>query len=393
MALRVVHVVRKLDPGGVETWLLQLINYFDRSRCLLDVAVTSNEAGAFNEKFRAQGVKIHKLGSPRNPIRLQANFSRINKLHGPYQVLHSHLHHFSGVMALIAAREGIPHRITHSHSDTRTAPTGLGRIAYLRIMKWLVNRYGTLHLAVGEGAASALHGSKWRESQNVVISRCGVDFGRFMSTADARGLRSSLGIPEGSLVLGTAGRLVPVKNQTFMIEVRKRVLERQPNSYLVIVGDGPLRNLLQAKAKSLVVEGRLRLLGPRIDVPEILANVFDLFLLTSIYEGLPLSVLEAQAAGLPCIISRSITKECIVVQGLVQMLDLEAGPERWALEVFELSRSPRTGRTEALSTMVASDFSIHKNVKQLSRYYSALFSSASREANLGHFSTCPVSIL
>src|SRR5690606_8081717 len=106
----------------------------------------------------------------------------------------------------------------------------------------------------------------------------------------------------------------------FMIEVLKRVLERQPNSYLVIVGDGPLRNLLQAKAKSLVVEGRLRLLGPRIDVPEILAKVFDLFLLTSIYEGLPLSVLEAQAAGLPCIISRSITKECIVVQGLVQML-------------------------------------------------------------------------
>src|SRR5690606_31255122 len=130
------HVVKQLNPGGVETWLLNLVRVLDRTELEVDVAVTSQEPGLLEDAFRAEGVRIHRLGSPRNFPAVYRAFKLANKAYGPYDVLHSHLHYFSGVILLLGAIEGIRCRISHSHTDTRESDgKTLGRRLYTQLMK------------------------------------------------------------------------------------------------------------------------------------------------------------------------------------------------------------------------------------------------------------------
>lgn len=374
MTIRVLHVVKQLNPGGVETWLLNLIRVLDRTELEVDVAVTSQEPGLLEDAFRAEGVRIHRLGSPRNFPAFYRAFKLANKAYGPYDVLHSHLHYFSGVILLLGAIEGIRCRISHSHTDTRESDgKTLGRRLYTQLMKFLIMATGTSHLAVGSEAAEALYGEDWREKRSIRISRCGIDVSRFIPKADnrevGRRLRSEFGISGQSLIVGTVGRLVKEKNQLFLIEVFKELLKLREDAHLVIAGDGPLRELLTARASLLGVADRVVILGNRQDVPELLTSLFDIFLLPSRVEGLPLAALEAQAAGLPCMLSSRITKEAIVVDENVRTIELTAGPNAWASELVSFLERPRLSREEALRKMLESQFAINVNARELQEIY------------------------
>lgn len=374
--LRVLHVVRKLDPGGVETWLCQLLECFDRSRFKIDIAVTCDEPGRLEPKVRRLGARVHRLGHPRNLLRFARRFRQIVGAFGPYRVVHAHLHHFSGILAWLAAREGIPHRITHSHSDRRHAEgRGIIRQTYLAGMKALVRRYGTLHLAVSSEAAEALYGPRWRDLSDVAISRCGLDFRRFGEVQKRRDelrrqLRAELGVPSRALVVGTVGRLVEVKNQAFLVDLLRELRRAGHDAYLVIAGDGPLRGRLVGRAQEIGVEANMRLLGIRQDIPELLSSLYDVCVLPSLYEGLPLVALEAQAAGVPLLMSSNVTAECIVIKDLVRRLPLDDGPRRWAEILAELAHLRQAiDAGGCWKVMEESSFSIRSNVEELARFY------------------------
>ena len=154
-SLRILHVLKGMDRGGIETWLMHVLRKTDRERFRFDFMTGTLQPCAYDDELRSMGCGIHPCLDASRPWIYARNFFRIIRRQGPYDVIHSHVHHYSGFVCWLARRAGIPVRMVHSHSDTRSqeATAGLARHAYLRIMERLVSRYATAGLACSREAA------------------------------------------------------------------------------------------------------------------------------------------------------------------------------------------------------------------------------------------------
>ena len=138
--MRILHVLGKLDYGGVETWLVQVLRHIDRQKYQMDFLVHTTDPGMYDEEVRALGARIIPCLGPSNPLQYALNFRRVLGEYGPYDVVHSHVHHYSGYVLMLAAMVGVTVRIAHSHNDTRSAESAksVGRRAYRRIMQMMI---------------------------------------------------------------------------------------------------------------------------------------------------------------------------------------------------------------------------------------------------------------
>lgn len=370
--IRVLHVLGRLDFGGVESWLAQVAANIDRSKVQLDFLVHDTRPGALDESVRAQGCRILPCALG-NPVTFSVQLLRTLRRYGPYDVVHSHVHHFSGAILLAARLAGVRVRLAHSHSDTRRgdATANWRRRAYLRATERLVRRHATAGLAASRDAASALFGSEWASDSRLRVLHCGIDLSRYHGTSASAEVRKELGIGESTLVLGHVGRLSPPKNHRFLLEVMAAFVRSEPESKLVLVGDGPLRSAIRQGISDFGLDGKVLLCGARSDVPRLLAAM-DVFVFPSLWEGMPLSLVEAQAAGLPCLVSDAVTTEATVVKELVTRLGLPLGAGPWADTATRLARAPRpVDAAAALARVRASDFDISTSTHALEALYGA----------------------
>jgi glycosyltransferase involved in cell wall biosynthesis len=370
--IRVLHVLGRLEFGGVESWLAGVAGSVDPREVRMDFLVHDARPGALDGVVRARGGRI--LPCPIDePLRYPRRFLRILREHGPYDVVHSHVHHFSGPVLALARLGGVPIRIAHSHSDTRRGDAAAGalRRAYLEAAAWLVRRSATVAVAASADAASALFGERWGSDPSSLVVHCGIDLGRQPARPAAAELRRELGIAADALVLGHVGRLAPPKNHAFLVEVLAAVAAREPRARLLLVGGGPLEERIRAAVAARGLADRVVLTGPRADVPRLL-GAMDLFVFPSLWEGMPLSLVEAQAAGLPCLVSRAVTAEATVVEELVTRLDLALGAAAWAEEALRVLRAPRPVEpAAALARVRASDFELGASARALQSIYRA----------------------
>jgi len=370
MKARVLHVLGRLHPGGgIETWLLELARGVDRDRFAVDFCVLDGAPGGYDDEVRRAGSEIIRIHRPGNRLRFSGDFRAALRARPKYDLVHSHVHYFSGLVLHAARQEGVPCRISHSHNDTRVPDreANLPRKAYNTAMRRLLLADGTLHLAVGSEAATALYGSDWKSSGLVKILRCGLDFSRFAGERRRDEAMEIFSLPKDAFVVGTIGRLEPQKNQRFLLQVFAEIALREPDAYLVVVGEGSLRGELEDLAANLGIADRVRFAGVRKDVPKIL-DAFDVFLLPSFFEGLPLVALEAQAVGLPCLLSTNVTPELEFSPGLVERLPLGAGPIEWARRAMNL-RERRIPKANALRVAESSAFAIRSSLRALQEEY------------------------
>ena len=178
-------------------------------------------------------------------------------------------------------------------------------------------------------------------------------------------VRRRLKLPEEALVLGHVGRFMPQKNHEFLLDVFSAAAKKEANARLLLIGDGDLRAKIEAKAQQLGLSDRVIFTGVRADVPDLL-QAMDLFVLPSLYEGLPVTLVEAQASGLPCVISDRVSNECMVTRGLVTEMRLSDTPEQWAEHILSCRNAERTDRYEEVS---ASDYDIVDSAKRLEDFY------------------------
>ncbi|HWV39931.1 MAG TPA: glycosyltransferase [Vulgatibacter sp.] len=370
MTARVLHVLGRLHPGGgIETWLVELARGVDRDRFAVDFCVLDGTPGGYDDEVRRAGSEIIRIHRAGNRWRFSGAFRAALRARPGYDVVHSHVHYFSGLVLHAARQAGVPCRISHSHNDTRVPDREaiLPRKAYNTAMRRLLLANGTLHLAVGSEAATALYGSGWERSGIVKILRCGLDFSRFRGERRRDEGLGIFSLPQDAFVVGSIGRLEPQKNQRFLLQVFAEIALRDPNAHLVVVGEGSRREDLEALAAHLGVSERVRFPGVRKDVPRIL-DAFDVFLLPSFFEGLPLVALEAQAVGLPSLLSTNVTPELEFSPGLVSRLPLDAGPVEWARRAMAL-RERRVPKEEALRVAESSAFAIRASLRALQEEY------------------------
>ena len=367
--MRVLHVVGQMNRGGAETWLMQVLRNLDPARARFDFLVTTGRPGHYDAEIAARGAKVIPCETPAQLPRFARRFLAVLREHGPYDVVHSHLHHFSGVTLALARGAGVPVRVAHSHLDTgaQDAEAGLRRRLYLRLMATALQRCATHGLAASTPAAAALFGERWREDARWRIARCSVDLGPFAEPADGAGARAELGVPADALVLGHVGRFDPQKNHALLLRIAAAVRERDPRAWLVLAGDGPLRAAAEADAARLGLRERAVFAGVRPDVPRLLRS-FDVFVFPSLYEGLPIVGLEAQAAGLPIVISDRVTRELEVVPGLFTWRSPADPPGAWADAVLAAARR-RPAAADAVELLRRSEFSLSRSLPELLAVY------------------------
>ena len=356
--VRILQVVGCMNRGGVETWLMHVLRNIDRNLFEMDFVLHTSELCHYNDEILSLGCRI--IVSPYQPHpnrhwwNYMANFRSILDEYGPYDVVHSHLDYFSGNILRIAKQAGVPIRIAHAHNDTSSlvAEGGWKRSVYVSWLKKRIARYATVGLPCSRKAAVDLFGSNWKNDSRWQILHCGLDLAPFRERVDSASVRAELGIPQDAFVVGHVGRFEPQKNHQFLLEIAAKIAQHEPKMRLLLIGYGSLRGDVENKVAQLGLTDKVIFAGVRSDIPRLMLSAMDVFLLPSLFEGLPLVLIEAQAAGLPCVFSDVISEEIDVVKSLMKRLSLSDSASEWAEVVLAQKKQNRTiEQSEALSVL------------------------------------------
>lgn len=369
--IRVLHVVGRMDRGGVETWLMHVLRHIDRDRFQMDFLIHSSDQGAYDEEIRGLGGNLRVCRHTRNPLAYYRALRRVIDDHGPYHIIHSHVHHYSGFILALAKLAGIPNRIAHSHIDTSSTGPSLARRLYQRLAECLIQVYATNGLAASQDAASTLFGKAWCDDGRFRVLYCGVDMAPFGAQPCDAQVRSELGIPEDAFVVGHVGRFDAQKNHSFIVEVASLASRCDSSVFFLLVGEGKLRPGIEQAVANVGLGNRVVFAGSRSDVPALMMKAMDAFLFPSLFEGLPLVLMEAQASGLPILCSDTVTKEVTVSAELITFLSLSC-PASWVDAILKHRGSVHIRSSEeAYRLVVGSPFNIANGVKELEQIYGA----------------------
>lgn len=364
--VRSLHVLGRLQPGGVESWLMHVLRNADRTRTAIDFLVHSRQPGAYDEEALRLGARVFTCPHIKNPWRYARRFKQILTEHGPYDVVHGHVYHYSGFVLRLARGLSVPVRVAHSHTDRRAAAKSAGwlRRAYAGLCSHWIDRSATVGLACSEQAAESLFGPNWTADPRYRVLHYGIDLAPFRQPVRRDAVRKELGLPTDALVVGHVGSFRPVKNHAFLLDVA----EQSPrNVHFLLVGDGPLRESIATSARRRGLADRIVFAGARHDVPRLLLAC-DVMTLPSLYEGLGLVLIEGQAAGLPCVVSDVIPREVDQVPGLVHRRSLALPAADWARALCEAAAA-RTVPARSLAILEQSSFSIAASVRGLEEAY------------------------
>ncbi|BAZ27954.1 group 1 glycosyl transferase [Cylindrospermum sp. NIES-4074] len=369
-SLRILQVVASMNLGGIETWLKQILHHIDRDRFQIDFLVHTSQPGKHDDEIRALGSQIISCPYLSQPWLYPFQFLQILRKYGPYDIVHSHIHHFNGYILRLAHHAGIPVRIAHSHSDTSAKDTQASwyRRWYLDVMQMSIANHATKGLATTTEAAAVLSGSFTNPPWQIL--NCGIDLTPFLDAVDPVAVRTELGIPVDTFVIGHIGRFVKVKNHSFILDIIAEVAKKEPKICLLLVGDGILRPEIEQKVAHLGLTDRVIFAGVRSDIPRLMRGAMDLLLFPSLYEGMGNVRLEAQAAGLPSIVSDVVPEAGDIVKPLVQRISLSQPASTWAEAILATRKTePGITQAEALKLVEMSPFNILTSVKELEKIY------------------------
>ena len=362
--IRILHSVSNMDRAGIETMLMNYYRHIDRDKVQFDFLCNKSKPGAYDDEIRKMGGRIFR--SPGlNPLKWFEYQKMVKKLlieNPEIRVVHSHNGAFS-LQAQIAAKKcNIKNRIVHVHGTKIDFNLKLPlKLLYKTQLKRFANNYW----GCGLEAIKYYFGSKVVKDNNYKIIRNAIDVEKFTYEEKKRKeLRKKYNL-EGKVVIGNVARFMKQKNHTFTLDLFKVILSKQKDAVLVLIGDGELLDSMKQKAKELEIDKSVIFLGNINNVNE-LYQLMDIFLLPSLFEGLPVVGIEAQAAGLKCIMSDTITKE-VAITNNVKFLNLKSDSlEKWADEIIS---SFEYNRKNTKQDIINAGYSIHDEARKLQEIY------------------------
>lgn len=322
--IKVLHFVPNLYSGGTENFIMNMYKNIDRSKVQFDFIVHTVKKGFFEEEIEQLGGKIYRfpIKDNYNLFKYIKDLNKFLKEHPEYKIIHGAMPSIGFIYLRIAKKNNIPVRIAHSHTSFHNK-TIKGYIKHCTSKQ--MKHYSTLNLACSTKAGKYLFGKK-----TFKIIHNAIDIEKYYFNSKNRiKIRNQLNISEDKIVLGHVGRLSNEKNHRFLIEIMKNL--DQEKYIMIFVGGGPLENKLKEIVKQKHLENSIIFLGVCNNVNEIL-SAFDIFLLPSLFEGLPTVAIEAQVSNLPCIISSKVTEEVLLSEN-TKLVSLEQ--EKWLKAIQE----------------------------------------------------------
>ncbi len=359
--IRVLQINYSMDFGGVETLLMNLYRNIDRSKVQFDFLLHCKNESDYEKEILSLGGRIYRI--PRylgyNKISYEKALKAFLVSHPEHMIVHDHLMDSASETLRIAKKLG---RVTVAHSHTADIPFSMGEFFrfFFRRNLWKVTDY---RFACSDAAGKWLY----RNKAPFTILKNGITTDRFKFTEETRKeKRKELGIEESTKLIGTVGRLVTDKNQVRLIEIMKSIVEMHENSRLMIIGEGQLEDDLRAMAKRLNLGNKVIFTGPRSDVNDLL-SAMDAFALPSLFEGLGIVLVEAQASGLPCIFTDTIPTDVDLIPELVHRVSLSSSNDNWAKAILE--SKPLNCRENAWKMVADNGYDIRDSAMQLQDFY------------------------
>ncbi len=366
---KILHIVYSLNPGGVESFLLQLAREIDRSSHEFHIAVC--QRGELDDKLKEESCSIVYLGSFSSLLYYLKIYKYIksNKI----DILHCHVRNVCGFLSLISFVLRKPF-IMHSHSDQvfdSSVPWLWKKLGWFNVK--LANRFLAYGIGVSKRACSAFFGNDYKDNPKIECIHLGVNFKSFNPFNVNQSLKNYLGIKSENKVIANVGGLRYPKNHLFIIEIVREIIKINPNIHVLFVGDGSLRRQIEGKISEYGLNSYFSILGFVHNVPEILISCVDLLLFPSRFEGLGLALVEAQAAGVSCLYSDVIPEEAVINKRLMYPCSLSSPPAIWASKAISiLSDSIDIKKDEAFNIAMDSSLNIEKTILRYERIWKDL---------------------
>lgn len=369
MGIRVLHVVTYMGRGGLETMIMNYYRHIDRNKVQFDFLVHRDFEADYDAEIRQLGGKIYHLPAL-NPFS-KKYLNRLDEFFADhkneYLIVHSHLDCMAGIPLKYAKKNGVPVRIAHAHSSNQTKDK---KYMLKLLFKKNIRKNATALFACAQDAGRWMFGC-----DNFCVLNNAIETACYVANRDiCLNVRMELGIPEKAFVVGHVGRFAPPKNHEFIVKIFADVLKTKPDSFLLLVGEGNLKWEIEALTVKLGIHDKVIFTGLRSDVNRML-QAMDVFLFPSLYEGLPVSIIEAQAAGLPCLISDKVPVECKKTD-LVKQIALEESLDVWKTAVIDAGKIIKRDTSKEIAS---EGFDIRRNAKWLECYYLKKFEQASEK--------------
>ena len=361
--IRVAQIMGKWLGGGVESVVMNYYRNIDRNKVQFDFICDEDSKYIPKEEIENLGGKVILIPPYQKPFKYHKELKRVLK-DGNYKIVHSHISTMSFFSLWAAKSAKVPIRIAHSHSTTNKKEKKKNLLK--QVLRPFSKVFATDYMCCSELAGRWLFGNKEYDNGNVYLLNNAIDLDKFKYDEEKRKeKRKELNIEDSTLVIGHVGRFVEQKNHRFLIGIFNEVHKQKENSILLLAGQGPLMGEMKEKVKILGIEDSVKFLGQRNDINE-LYQAFDVFCLPSLYEGLPVVGVEAQATGLLCIFSDDMTKETKVLD-TTEFLSLNQSVEEWAYTILKKYKTFK--RKSCTNEISKKDFNIKKEANKLIQKY------------------------
>lgn len=368
MKKKVLIVIQQLRRGGVEVAAVNFASHLDQNKydftyylqhidCEQDEKllkiIKENHSHVIVKPDSARGY----IGGFKDAVRIMRQTK--------FDIVHSHVMFYNGIIISAAKLCGVKKRISHSHAKMWNKKENVAFKFYRAMMRKLINAFATDKLACSQEAGEYMYGKRQYQKQGIFIAN-GIETAHYAFCKKTRNeKRAELGIKENEILVGHIGTIYRIKNQLFLAEIFAKMLKNNINAKLMLVGEKYDIKDLNEKISRLNIADKVVATGARNDIPELL-QAFDIMIFPSLVEALPVSLIEAQAAGLPCLISDRVTKD-VKFNNNIEFMPLEENAEKWADKAFSMLG----GNREAVDlTDLKKTYDIKEVANKLEKIYS-----------------------
>lgn len=364
--IRVLHVLGTTNLGGAESRIMELYRCIDRSKVQFDFLVHTTEQGHYSKEIQELGGRIYSL--PRFKVVNLAEYKKairqFFKEHKEFAAVQGHMTSTASIYLPIAKKTN-PSVITIAHA--RSAGVDKGAKGYVtKLLRSSLKHKTDYCFTCSEEAGIAVFGKKWVKKGRVWTIPNAIDVNRFQyNEAVRKAVREELAIQD-KFVIGHVGRFGFMKNHTYLVDIFAELCRNREDMALVLIGKGEEEARIREKLHALEIEDKVIFLGNRFDV-ERYYQAFDYFVFPSVFEGLPGSVVEAQAAGLHCLVSDRVTGE-VVLTDLVSCRSIEEEPKLWAEEILKNAKEALV-RSDMREAIAKKGFDVNTQAERMEKFY------------------------
>ncbi|HGN1707477.1 TPA: glycosyltransferase [Providencia rettgeri] len=357
--MKIAHILKNFEPGGVEKWLLDITKLNNQlgNKLKLEFLLQSSSNGYFSSEIISNNGSIHNIVYSRYNfifylIKLFVFFKK-NK----YDVVHSHVYHFSGFILLIAYLAGVPNRISHCHNEKKDRKNSLLKKIYINVCEKLISTFATKKIAVSKNSAKLFY----KNPENAIIMPCGILF------EEKKG--PTFRNFTNDIHLLSVASFTYQKNHDFMLEIANQLNIQNIKFIFTWIGSGEVSSSLNDKIKKYNLQDKIIILGKRNDVHDIMINSSDILIFPSYYEGLGLAAVESQYYGLPTLINESLPEELNVSNYIFRLPINDGDASQWANIIKKNIKPTVEEIKETRRKINTSSFNVINNFNKLTSIY------------------------